>query len=114
MSLAKQINEKLDLIIKHNKELEMVEKDYNDPDFELKDPSTGKLVSKEIVLNKAQEQYDQIIGDLNQITNNGKNVRNIFDNPYYINDSVQDKIIAQEIMDNKLQAEQTKQEPNNN
>ena len=92
----------------------MVEKDYNDPDFKLKDSKTGELVPKEFVLNKAQEQYDQIIGDLNQITNNGKNVRNIFNNPYYINDSLQDKLIAQEIMDNKLQSEQNKQEPNNN
>ena len=114
MNLAKQINEKLDLIIRHNKELEMGEKDYQDPDFELKDSKTGEIVPKEIVLNKASETYDQIISDLNELTNNGKNVRNIFDNPYYINDALQDKIIAQEIMDNKLQSEQTKQEPNNN
>ena len=33
---------------------------------------------------------------LNQITNNGQNVRNIFDNPYYINDPIQDKMLAEQ------------------
>ena len=54
-------------------------------------------VSGSIVIdNKGQEDIDQIKADLNKITNNGKNVRNIFDNPYYINDAMQDKLIAQE------------------
>ena len=115
MNLATQINEKLDAILHFNRELDRVKEDYNNPDFELKDKETGEKVTKEIVLNKAQEQYEQIIGDLNQITNNGKNVRNIFNNPYYINDSLQDKLIAKEMRLNKMEECLNKQnDPQNN
>ena len=109
MNLAKQINEKLDAILYFNRELDRVKQDYNNPDFELKDKETGEKVTKEIVLNKAQEQYEQIIGDLNQITNDGKNVKNIFDNQFYINDMIQDKVIAEEISSNKINSELSKQ-----
>ena len=74
----------------HELELEI------DDDLEFENKETGQIVTKEIVLNKGQEDIDQIKADLNKITNNGKNVRNIFDNPYYINDAMQDKLIAQE------------------
>ena len=67
-----------------------------DDDLEFENKETGQIVTKEIVLNKGREDIDQIKADLNKITNNGKNVRNIFDNPYYINDAMQDKLIAQE------------------
>jgi len=36
MSLAKEINKKLDEILAHQEELKRVEEDYNDPNFELK------------------------------------------------------------------------------
>ena len=114
MNLARQINEKLDEIILHNKEVEMVNEDYNDPDFELKDANTGEIVTREMVLNKAQDKYNKILNDLNNLTNSGQNCRNIFTNPYYINDFAQDKVIAQEISDNKLNTELTKQIESNN
>jgi len=115
MNLAKQINEKLDAILHFNRELKKVKQDYDDPNFALQDQETGEKVTKEIVLNKAREQYDQIIVDLNQITNNGKNVRNIFNNPYYINDALQDKLIADEIRLDKIEECLSKQNnPENN
>jgi len=114
MSLAKEINQKLDEIILHNQELEMVEQDYADPDFELKDVNTGKIVTKEMVLNEAQDKYNKILKDLNNLTNSGQNCRDIFTNPYYINDFAQDKVIAQEISNNKLNTELTKQIESNN
>ena len=40
-----------------------------------------------IVLSK----INQIINDLNKITNNGSNVNDIFTNIYYINDVMEDK-----------------------
>ena len=40
---------------------------------------------------------DRIKFELNEITNNGKNIKNIFTNNYYINDMMQDREIAREI-----------------
>lgn len=93
MTLAKEINEKLDAMISAMNDLRELEVDHQ-TFFENK--KTGEIVTKEIVLNKGREDIDQIKADLNKITNGGKNVRNIFDNPYYINDMMQDKIIAQQ------------------
>ena len=95
MTLAKEINEKLDAMILAMNDLHELELEIDD-DLEFENKETGQIVTKEIVLNKGQEDIDQIKADLNKITNNGKNVRNIFDNPYYINDAMQDKLIAQE------------------
>ena len=114
MSLAREINKKLDEIIEHNKQLIAVNKDYNDPDFSMNNANTGDLVTKEMVLNKATEIYDGIVADLNKLTNDGKNCRNIFDNPYYINDIGEDKRIAKEIERNKLNIEKAKQNGKNN
>ena len=114
MTLARQINEKLDEIILHNKEVEMVNEDYNNPDFELKDVNTGDIVTREMVLNKAQDKYKEIINDLNALTNNGKNCREVFNNPYYINDFAQDKLIAKQMQDSKLNKEINKQVDSNN
>ncbi len=114
MSLAREINKKLDEIIEHNKQLDAVHKDYDDPDFSMNNANTGEGVTKEMVLNKATEIYDGIVADLNKLTNDGKNCRNIFDNPYYINDIGEDKRIAKEIERNKLNIEKAKQNGKNN
>ena len=75
MSLAREINKKLDEIIEYNKQLIAVNKDYNNPDFSMTDANTGEKVTKEMVLNKATEVYEEIIDDLNKITNNGNNCK---------------------------------------
>jgi hypothetical protein len=54
------------------------------------------------VLNKAQRIKDQIINDLNKLTRDGKNCRDVFTNEYYINDVMQDKEIAEQNRANKL------------
>ena len=102
MNTAKQINNKLDEILLHQETLIELEKDYNDPNFGLEEEGTGKKVTKEIVLNKAQKIKDQIINDLNKLTNDGKNCRDMFTNQYYINDMLQDKEIAEQNRANKL------------
>ena len=114
MSTAKQINNKLDEILLHNQTLIELEKDYNDPDFGLEEEGTGEKVTKEIVLNKAQKIKDQIINDLNKLTNDGKNCRDMFTNPYYINDVMQDKEIAEQSRANKLFNELDKQKAKEN
>lgn len=109
MNTAKEINNKLDEMLLHQETLIELEKDYNDPDFGLEEEGTGEKVTKEIVLNKAQKIKDQIIKDLNKLTNSGKNCRGMFTNQYYINDMLQDKEIAEQNRANKLFYELDKQ-----
>lgn len=113
MSTAKQINNKLDEILLHNQTLIELEEDFKDSDFDLVEESTGEKVTKEIVLNKAQKIKDQIINDLNKLTNDGKNCRDMFTNPYYINDVMQDKEIAEQsranILSNNLDKQKAKE-----
>ena len=114
MNLAREINKKLDEIIEYNIQLNAVNKDYTDPEFSMNDVHTGEKVTKEMVLNKAEKIKDQIITDLNKLTNDGKNCINVFDNPYYINDMGEDRRIAEEIRENKLKIEEAKQNDKNN
>ena len=46
--------------------------------------------------NKSLEVKQTLIKELNKITGNGQNVRQVFNNPYYINDMMQDKHIVQQ------------------
>ena len=114
MNTAKEINNKLDEILSHKETLIELEKDYDKPDFDLIDEETGEKVTKEIVLNKAQEIKEQIIADLNKLTRNGKNCRDMFTNDCYINDLMQDKEIAEQNRANKLFNELDKQKAGDN
>lgn len=114
MTLAREINEKLDAILRHNQERKAVELDFQDPNFTLNDVSSGEQVTKEMVLNKADEVYEVIIKDLNKLTRSGENCRDVFTNDYYVNDMSQDKKIAEEIRANKLATEEAKQKNSNN
>lgn len=114
MNLAREINNKLDEILLHNQTLVELEKDFKDSEFDLVEEKTGEKVTKEIVLNKAEEIKLQIIEDLNKLTNNGNNVIDIFTNEYYVNDMMQDKEIAQKNRANKLFNELGKQNNLNN
>ena len=114
MNLAREINEKLDAILRHNQERKAVELDFQDPNFTLNKVDSKEKVTKEMVLNKADEVYEGIIGDLNKLTHDGKNCRDIFSNDYYVNDFAQDKKITEEIRANKLATEEAKQNAENN
>ena len=114
MNLAKQINKKLDEILLVKSQINELENDLA-PDAQLNNTETGEPVSKDFVLNKGREQLSQIKEDLNKLTNNGESGRDLFTNKYYINDMVQDKLIAEEIRLNKMEACLAKQtKPNNN
>ena len=95
MSLAREINEKLDKIIAVQHQISEIENDLA-PDAKLNNIETGEVVTKEFVLNKGREELSQIKKELNKLTNNGESGRDLFTNPYYINDLNQDKIIRQE------------------
>ena len=114
MNLAREINEKLDAILRHNKEVNAVKLDFQDPNFTINDVNSGGQVTEEMVLNKADEVYNTIVDDLNKLTHDGKNCRDIFSNDYYVNDMSQDKKISEEIRANKLAVEEAKQKNANN
>ena len=114
MSLAREINKKLDELLLVQSQLDEIENELA-PDAQLNNTETGEVVTKEIVLNKGEEQLAELEKELNQITNNGKNCREVFTYPYYINDMAQDRLIAEEIRLNKMEACLAKQnKPENN
>ena len=86
----------------HRETLIELRKDFDNPEFGLEDAETGEKVTKEIVLNKAQSIKDKIIEDLNKLTRNGQNCRDMFTNDYYVNDVMQDREIAAQERANKL------------
>jgi len=94
--------------------VQAVESDFQDPSFTINDVNTGEKVTKEMVLNKADEVYEVIIENLNKLTGDGQKVRDMFTNPYYVNDFSQDKKITEEIRANKLATEEAKQRNANN
>lgn len=93
MNLAKQINQKLDEIISIRKEIKRMDHDLSD-ETSLKNIQTGKSTNKAEALRVVEGMISQIKDELNQITNNGQNVKDIFTNKYYINDVMQDKEIV--------------------
>ena len=113
MTTAREINKKLDEILTIQSQIKEIKNDLA-PEAQLNDIESGEPVTKDFVLNKGQEQLAELEKELNQITNNGKNCRDIFTNQYYINDFSQDKLIAKEIRDNKLASELGKQKAESN
>ena len=96
MNTAKQINEKLDAILAIRSEIKRMNTELSG-DEPLKNIQTGESVNKEEALKVVEEMIDRIKFELNEITNNGKNIKNIFTNNYYVNDMMQDREIAREI-----------------
>ena len=94
MSLAKEINSKLDemLALKAESDRLMTEVDGRK---KLVNSQTGEKVTKKKVLELAEAEINAIKNELNKITNNGKRAKGLFDNIYYINDVIQDKLLAQ-------------------
>jgi hypothetical protein len=100
-SLAKQINENLDKIIYMRREAERMDNDLDDDQI-LNNINTGEKQSKLDALNIVEGLIIDVKNELNQITNNGKNVREIFTNKYYVNDILQDKECLEEELSNNL------------
>lgn len=100
-SLAKQINENLDKIIYMRREAERMDNDLDDDQI-LNNINTGEKQSKLDALNIVEGLIIDVKNELNQITNNGRNVRDIFTNKYYVNDILQDKECLEEELSNNL------------
>lgn len=91
MSLAKEVNEHLDNILSIRAEIRRMEVEIKD-DQTLTNKQTGEQMEKKEVIQFVENTIDDIKKDLNKITNNGENVKEIFTNKYYINDLTQDKV----------------------
>lgn len=101
MSITKDINEKLDEILAIRAEINRMKKDLNN-DEGLINKLTGEKCTKEDALDVVENVINDIKKDLNKITNNGQNVKDIFTNNYYLNDPMEDKRIAQNNNNNFL------------
>lgn len=91
MSLAKEVNEHLDNILAIRAEIRRMEVEIKDNQT-LTNKQTGEQMEKKEVIQFVENTIDDIKKDLNKITNNGENVKEIFTNKYYINDLTQDKV----------------------
>ena len=93
MSLANNINEKLDEILKLRTEINRMKKDLNKKET-LINISTGEKATQEDALQLVEDIIDSLKSDINKLTNNGQNVRDIFTNNFYVNDNMEDKRIV--------------------
>ena len=100
MSIAKDINDKLDDILSIRAEIKKMKKEVSD-DAVLTNMQTGEKANKDDAIRVAESVIDHIKFDSNQITNNGLNVNEIFTNKFYVNDMMQDREIARQINEEK-------------
>ena len=96
MSLAKEINKKLDEIIDIKAELIKLRKELSSG-AKMTNIKTGKSATKGDAIKVVEGMIDDLKTHLANLTNNGQNVRGIFDNEFYINDMLQDKQIVKEL-----------------
>ena len=96
MSIAKDINDRLDEILALRAEIKTMDREIADDDV-FRNIETGERTNKEGALRVVEAMIDQIKNDLNKISNNGLNVKEIFTNNYYVNDFMQDREIARQI-----------------
>jgi len=96
MSIAKDINDRLDEILALRAEIKTMDREIADDDV-FRNIETGDKTNKEGALRVVEAMIDQIKNDLNKISNNGLNVKEIFTNNYYVNDFMQDREIVRQI-----------------
>lgn len=93
MSLANNINDKLDEILKLRAEINRMKKDLNNNES-LINVETGEKATQEDALNLVEKIITQLKNDINKLTNNGQNVKDIFTNNFYVNCNMEDKRIV--------------------
>jgi len=91
MSLAKEINKRLDQILDMKAELIKLKKELN-KGGKLK-KLDGKSTTKEEALQIVDEMMQSVYDEISVLTNKGQNIRGVFNNQFYINDLLQDKLI---------------------
>jgi hypothetical protein len=93
MTLAKELNEKLDEIIEMRKELARMNAELDD-NATLTNIQTGEPQTKADAIELIEDLIKDIYKQINQISNNGNNVTDIFTNKFYVNDFMQDREIV--------------------
>ena len=99
MTSANKINDKLDTILKLRADIKKMLNEL-DPSTELVNPDTGDKMLRDDAIKVAEDVINKVENDINEITNNGQNVKNIFNNQVYVNDLMQDKQITKELDSN--------------
>ena len=101
MSLAKEINKELDNILKIKAEVKRVNAEITNEDI-FTNINTGEKVGKKEVLETAHDMEIQSKENLSKLIGDGTNIKDIFTNKYYVNDFMQDKICAEEQIEETL------------
>ena len=94
MSIAKDINRLLDDILHIRSEIKRMRADLNANDS-LVNKKTGEKISANKIEELANNEITAIKSELNKITNEGKRATGIFNNTHYVNDMLQDKLLAE-------------------
>jgi hypothetical protein len=95
MSLAKEINTKLDEILSIKSEMNRMLENIN-ADAQITNIKTGQKVDVEEANKVVDDMLSRIFTELNKITNNGKRAKGLFDNIHYVNDVIQDQLIVKQ------------------
>lgn len=93
MSIAKDINKLLDEMLVIRSEINRMRADLKSNQT-LVNNQTGEKISANKIEELANNEINEIKKELNKVTNEGKRAGNIFNNEYYINDMLQDKLLV--------------------
>ena len=93
MNTAKRINTLLDDMLTIRAEIKRMRADL-DANANLVNNQTGEKISAKKIEELANNEIIEIQKELNKVTNNGKSITGMFNNEYYVNDMMQDKVLV--------------------
>lgn len=93
MNTAKRINTLLDDILTIRAEIKRMRADL-DANANLVNNQTGEKISAKKIEELANNEIIEIQKELNKVTNNGKSITGMFNNEYYVNDMMQDRVLV--------------------
>ena len=94
MSIAKEVNKLLDQMLTIKGEIARMRADL-DANATLVNNQTGEKISANKIEELANNEITAIKNELNKVTNEGKRANGMFNNQYYINDMLQDKLLVE-------------------
>ena len=94
MNTAKRINTLLDDMLTIRAEIKRMRADLKANDS-LVNKNTGEKVSAKKIEELAHNEIIAIQKELNKVTNNGKSIKGMFNNEYYVNDMMQDRVLVE-------------------
>lgn len=94
MNTAKRINTLLDDMLTIRAEIKRMRADL-DANANLVNNQTGEKISAKKIEELANNEIIEIQKELNKVTNNGKSITGMFNNEYYVNDMMQDRVLVE-------------------